>query len=390
MTELVAAAAATGEPLIVQAGTGTGKSLAYLCGGVGAGARSVISTATRQLSDQLLASDIPLVSAVAESVIGQELTAVALKGRANYLCLAKVNELRELDAQAPPTDIALDLGIELPPASVAAASDGPAGSMRPSPADVAALNEVLEWAEQDLLSGDRSGAPAVSDRVWYQVSTDAAGCPGARNCLFGQECLAEAARAAAREADIVVINHALLAADLVSPGPLFDDRDLIVVDEVQELEGYLSSAWGHEIFAGAVERICLNAARRVPRDREAALTVAQAVLADSAAVVAALRDIEGRRWDDDLPATIDGPLEALRQHTVGLSAALERIAKEAGDPEVTNGVQSARGQLAELIESVEAVRTKDRDVVRWSDAGRDGNPGVIRSAPLQVGRRFRE
>jgi len=114
------------------------------------------------------------------------------------------------------------------------------------------------------------------------------------------------------------------------------------------------------------------------------------VLADSAAVVAALREVEGRRWDDDLPPVIDGPLESLRLHAGALNAALDKIAKDAGDPESTNAVQSARGQLGELVESIEAVRTKDREVVRWSDAGRDGNPGVIRSAPLQVGARFRE
>lgn len=392
MTELVASATASCEPLIVQAGTGTGKSLAYLCGGIGAGARLVVSTATKQLSDQLIVSDVPLVSAVTRSVTRRELVAVALKGRSNYLCLAKVNELRELDAQAPPMDVELDLGIELAPIPEAPKSVEPETSdpRRPSAADLQALNELLTWADEEVLTGDRSEAPSVPDRVWYQVSTDAAGCPGARVCRFGEDCHVEAARAAAKEADVVVINHALLAQDLVSPNPLFDDRDLIVVDEVQELQGYLSSAWGHEIFAGTVDRVVLTAVRRIPKANETGLAVGQSALLDSAALGEALRDVEARRWDGELPSLVDGPLASLRLHAVELCAVLDKVAKDSGDIEVSAAAQSSRGQLGELIESIEAVRTKDSEVVRWSEAGREGNPGVIRCAPLEVGLRFRE
>lgn len=388
MTDLVARAAATREPLVVQAGTGIGKSLAYLCGGVGAGSRFVVSTATKQLSDQLVEADVPVVAAACRAITGRPLVAVALKGRANYLCLAKVDELRALDAQAPPavSEDALDLGIELPPPP-----RDPVKPVKPTTADLRDLNELLAWAEKPG-TGDRSQAPAAPDRVWWQVSMDSAGCPGARACAFGEDCLSEAARVAAREADLVVVNHALLAADLVSPNPLFDDRDLIVVDEVHELEGYLSSAWGHEITAGAVERIVAAAARRVPATRQQGNVVAQAILADSAALASALLEVDSQIVEQKLPPSVDGPLASLRQHCAELAAELDAQVKELGpNPGVDAApLQSARGQLVELADACEALRTSDPATVRWSSSGRDGGPGMLQAAPLEVGRKFRE
>ncbi|MGV1037121.1 MAG: ATP-dependent DNA helicase [Candidatus Nanopelagicales bacterium] len=388
MTQLVARATATREPLVVQAGTGIGKSLAYLCGGVGAGARFVVSTATKQLSDQLVEADVPVVADASRAITGRPLVAVALKGRANYLCLAKVDELRALDAQAPPvaSDDALDLGIEVPPPL-----PDPAKPVRPTSADLRDLNELLEWAHNPG-TGDRSQAPAAPDRVWWQVSMDSAGCPGARACTFGEECLSEAARIAAREADLVVVNHALLAADLASPNPLFDDRDLIVIDEVHELEGYLSSAWGHEITAGAVERIVAGAARRVPASRQQGNVIAQSILADSAALAGALLEVDSQIVGQRLPASVDGPLASLHQNCAELAAELEAQIKDLG-PNVgadAAPLQSARGQLVELAQACEALRTSDPATVRWSSSGRDGGPGMLQAAPLEVGRKFRE
>ncbi|NQU36556.1 MAG: ATP-dependent DNA helicase [Actinobacteria bacterium] len=397
MTKLVAAAAVTGEPLIVQAGTGTGKSLAYLCGALGAEAKVVVSTATRQLSDQLVASDVPLIADVAEGILGNKISAVSLKGRSNYLCLAKIDELRRLDEQAPPPDDeimeedALDLGIEVPvvdpePTKV---------PQRPTSADLVALNELLDWAESKPKSGDRSDGPTVADRVWTQVSTDAAGCPGARVCAFGEDCLAEAARARARVSDVVVANHALLAADLVSPNPILDDRDVIVVDEVHELQDYLSSAWGAEIFSGTMERIVLNASRRIPRTDEDAGLKAKAALADVGAVISALTGLPDQRWEGELPAQLRGPLESLEKRTTALANTLDALAKKAASsdgvatPEAT-ALQLAKGQLGDLADALAAVRKPSPTMVRWSSQDRDGGPAVLRAAPLEVGYQFRE
>ena len=376
MARLVASAVVTGEPLVVQAGTGTGKSLAYLCGALGADAKVVVSTATRQLSDQLVASDVPLIADVSRRVLGRGISAVSLKGRSNYLCFAKIDELRRLDDQAPPQsdDIeqeeALDLGIEVPVIE----TEPTQPPRRPSSADLVALNELLDWAESKPKSGDRSDGPTVPERVWTQVSTDAAGCPGARVCAFGEDCLAEAARARARVSDVVVANHALLAVDLVSPNPILDDRDVIVVDEVHELQDYLSSAWGAEIFSGTMERIVLNASRRIPRSEQEAGLKAKAALSDVSAVITALTNLPDQRWEGELPADLAGPMESLEKRAAALSNTLDALAKKEASAEAvatpqTTALQLAKSQLGDLADALAAVRKPSPTMVRWSSSG---------------------
>ncbi len=394
MAKLVAAAVATGEPLIVQAGTGTGKSLAYLCAAVGTGTSVVVSTATRQLSDQLVNSDVPLVAQAVRSLQGRELSAVSLKGRANYLCLAKVDELHRLDARAnestpPPEQVEeLDLGIEVPQPVAESAKPH-----RPTSADLRALNELLEWADAGPKSGDRVDAPTVPDRVWAQVSTDTAGCPGARVCAFGNDCFTELARARARVADVVVVNHALLAQDLISPNPLFDDRELIVIDEVHELVDYLSSAWGAEIFAGSIDRIVTNAARRAPKSRQTVVDKAFSAVGDASIVAQELMALPAQRWEGELPPSLAGPLESLERRANELAKSFDEIVREAGPDggdASTAALQSARGQLQELATAINLVRTPNDAFVRWSAIERDGGATVLRAAPLSVGRTFRD
>lgn len=395
MTRLVAAAVETGDPLIVQAGTGTGKSLAYLCGAVGAGASVVISTATRQLSDQLLASDVPLVAQAVKSLDGRKLTSAALKGRSNYLCLAKVNELVRLEekanevAPAEPETEALDLGIEIPEP----ATSDDAAVRRPTSADLRALNELLEWAASKPRSGDRADAPSVPDRAWMQVSTDTAGCPGARVCASGEDCLAEHARARARAADVVIVNHALLAQDLISPNPLFDDRDLLVVDEVHELQDYLSSAWGAEVSATGIDRIVTNAARRAPKSRQPVVDKAFAAVGDAAIVAQELTTLSAQRWEGEFPPSLSGSLESLERRVTELAKMFDDIVREAGSEgadATTAALQSARGQLQDLAAAISTVRSANAAFVRWSAMDRDGGTVVLRAAPLTVGRTFRD
>lgn len=419
MAELVARAAVDRTPLIVQAGTGVGKSLAYLCGGLGARARFVVSTATRQLSDQLLQADAPAVTTAAGKARGRLVSAVVLKGRANYVCLAKVAELRALDRRdpgatldAPESESIMELGLdlELSAAGQPRPGDGRTGrsrlrtatgagrsgrersAARPAATELRARNELLDWVESGPDSGERTSAPAVPDRIWQQVSTDAAGCPGARSCALGDDCFAEAARARARAADVVVVNHALLAQDLISPGPLFDDRDLVVVDEVHELESYLSSAWGHEIGVGSVDRSVNAAVRRIPRSEIEAGAIGSALQADAAALIFALGALTPGRFDERLPDVVDGPLAALLEHGTALAAALEGLAKRLADgdsdPTGAAATQAARAQLVELLAGAEAMRKVDPATVRWATRTDDA-PGVLRAAPLRVGARFR-
>lgn len=428
MTRLVAAAVLDGRPLIVQAGTGTGKSLAYLCGGLGAGAQLVVSTATRQLSDQLAAHDVPAVLEALRRLDGRVRAGAVLKGRANYVCRARVAELHALERQVAgsggeevPGTEELDLGLtpverahnakresELGPGSGAGmGAGGVAGVVGISRVDVASLQALLRWVAGDPGVGDRAAGPSVPDRVWGQVSTDAAGCPGASSCPFGDDCLAEAARAEARAADVVLANHALLARDLISPNPLFADRDLVVVDEVHELERYLSNAWGYGISADGIDRVVVTAVRRVPSAATDAGTVARHLTADTGAVSSALAELTPGRLSGPLPVRVDGPLASMRRHAKELADAFERIADESRAGQVPGsavgesagssaapgaidaGRQVSRAQLLDLIEAIDAMRSDSSDLVRWVEVRPDQDRGRLWAAPLEVGLRFR-
>lgn len=373
------------KPLIVQAGTGTGKSLAYLCAAVGAEVSVVISTATRQLSDQLVVDDVPRVQQAAATLFGWDVSAAVLKGRANYLCLAKLDDHERLERSAlehAPADDQLDLGIVVDPVVVEA-------PRRPTSADLVALNELLEWARGEPNSADRSDGPAVPDSVWQQLSTPAAACPSARKCAFGAECYAERAREAAREADIVVTNHALLAADMDSPAPLFDDRELVVIDEVHELSGYLSNAWGAEVHAGTLERVVLGARRSLSNEAQVQEIIDKAV-ADYQAVMAGLMEVPDQRWLGELPAYLNGPLDSLSRNLSRVAKQLDDRAKSSTDEASGSTVlQILRTQIGDSLEAIDMVRRVDDDVVRWSAHERDSEYAVLRASPLEVGAKFR-
>ncbi|MGN6244804.1 MAG: ATP-dependent DNA helicase, partial [Motilibacteraceae bacterium] len=214
MAEAVATAMRTGEHLLVQAGTGTGKSQAYLVpallhAGRGDGA-VVVATATLALQAQVVDRDLPALVDVAEPLLGRRPTFAILKGRRNYVCLNK------LDGGMPDDEDAL----------FAAAPTTPLGQ------DVMRLRA---WAEETE-TGDRDDlVPGVSERAWQQVSVSARECLGAAKCPMGEECFAEAARAKASEADVVVTNHALLAIDALQGVPVLPEHEVVVVDEAHEL-----------------------------------------------------------------------------------------------------------------------------------------------------------
>lgn len=390
MARLVAEAATTRTPLVVQAGTGTGKSLAYLCGALAAEARTVVSTATRQLSDQLVEVDLPCVLAAAGSTDRRTRVGAVLKGRSNYVCWAKVEEIKALDRRAPaasaPAPVELDLGLPAAPA-VDAAPRAPRTATALG-RDPRATRDLLAWIAGEPRSGDRTDGPAVPDQVWAQVSATSAECPGAQACPFSDRCYAEAARAEARAAHVVVVNHALLALDLASPAPLFEDRDLVIIDEVHELERYLSSAWGTEVSAESVDRAVGGASRRLPAGDAESARLAREAGADAAAVLAALRMSEPARVRGALPSEVDGPLQSLQLHARQLADRIDELAERA-EPEAATALVPARGMLSELADAAGVVRTDDADVVRWFERRTDDEVSRLVAAPLVVGPKFR-
>ncbi|MEV7780779.1 ATP-dependent DNA helicase [Kitasatospora sp. NPDC088351] len=242
MAAAVADAVDHGEHLLVQAGTGTGKSLAYLVPALAHGDRVVVATATLALQRQLVERDLPRTVEALHPVLRRRPLFAMLKGRSNYLCLHRANEgtpSEEGEGLFDPVD----------------ALGGPTGKLGQ---DVLRLRD---WADETE-TGDRDDlSPGVSDKAWAQLSVTSKECLGATRCAYGQECFAEKARERAKLADVVVTNHAMLAIDAIEGAPVLPEHGLLIVDEAHELVNRVTGAATAELTVGAVNRAVKRAAR---------------------------------------------------------------------------------------------------------------------------------
>ena len=203
MALAVRAAMESGQHLLVQAGTGTGKSLAYLVPALLHEDRVVVATATLALQHQLVERDIPALLAAAAEVLGAEPSYAVLKGRSNYACLHRMRD-----------GVPDDQGtlVDLP-----RRQRGRRGAPAP--------HLGREGVQAAAAPGDRDSAPAHTDRVWRQVSVNHRECLGAAKCPYGVECFAERARERAMRSSLVVTNHSLLAIDAIEGVPMIPDYD---------------------------------------------------------------------------------------------------------------------------------------------------------------------
>ena len=237
--------AASGEHLLVQAGTGTGKSLAYLAPALLVDGPVVVSTATLALQSQLVDHDLPRLADAVEPLLGRRPTFAVLKGRHHYLCLARLDGSTEEEP-----DDALSTPAAARRRHEVARRGGPARQADRSGCATGPME--TETGDRDELD------PGVDDSAWRLVSMPARECVGATRCPFGAECFAEASRARAREADIVVTNHSLLAVDMLAGRHIIPPHKLLVVDEAHELADRVSSAAQAELTPELIDR----AARR--------------------------------------------------------------------------------------------------------------------------------
>ncbi len=219
MAQAVTNALETERHLAVQAGTGTGKSLAYLVPAIRhAQAHKttvVVSTATIALQRQLVDRDLPRLADALEPLLPQRPTFAIQKGRNNYVCLHKLM----LDSE--------------PSAALLEEEDLSWMGRH--------VKRVAEWA-QDTDTGDRDDlVPGVPDQVWAQVSVSSRECLGAARCPHGEDCFAELAREKTKDVDIVVTNHALLAIDSLSEVDVLPAHDTVIIDEAHELDGRVTS-----------------------------------------------------------------------------------------------------------------------------------------------------
>jgi ATP-dependent DNA helicase DinG len=343
LAEAVAEALASEEHLLAQAGTGTGKSLAYLLPALASGRRVVVATATKALQEQLLTKDVPLAAAA----LGREVKVAVLKGRQNYLCRKRVDSLRT-------TGIGL-LGGQ---------------------SDEDAYDSLLPWIHSTA-TGDRAELerePSAS--LWAELAVGSDRCLG-RRCPHVTTCFAEAARQQAGEAELVIANHSLYFADLAlreqtEGARVLPEHDAVIFDEAHKLEESAATWLGARITVGAVRRLVIDAAQAA-NEAEARLPPR---LADrlEAAVDALLHEVappSGRKRVRVLP----------REHGLALIDQLDRLAdavRGRGDE-----LDAVAGRARKLAADVAACfETERRDQVVWAE------PGALAYAPVDVAERL--
>lgn len=360
MAEAVATAIKENRHLIVQAGTGTGKSLAYLVPALVLGTRSVVSTATKALQDQLATRDLPKL---AES-LGVSFEFAVLKGRSNYVCRQRVSEVSGGDQQ-----------MAFEPGSIDGSQLGQLGR------EVARL---VSWAGE-AETGDRADlAWEPSDAAWAQVSVGSRECPGASRCPSGPVCFAEAARDRATQADVVVVNtHLYTAALAIEAGELLPPHDVVVFDEAHELEDIASAAFGFEIGAGRLQALARLARPLLDDDsvamvEDAALLLSEALRPQIGSALAEPRD----QGTQDLFVLVR---ERLARLLAGLRAAIKSAEEAGGDTGRHLRAQQAGTHLVRDFDYVIALTPAD---VAWVE-GAEHAP-VLRVAPLDVGAAFTE
>lgn len=251
MADAVAETLKGGVHLLVQAGTGTGKSLGYLAPAlarcVDTDERIVVATATLALQAQLASKDIPTALDAVEEVTGTRPKAAILKGRTNYACLyrARAGGSAEQDSL---------LG-----SSALAEAVGQADEVSRLGAEVLALREWVEEEVQRKGLADRDDAPSHTAKGWAQISIPTRECLGVALCPFGSECFVEASREEARSAQLVVTNHALLAINAMHGGTALPEHSAVIIDEAHELVSRITTAATDELTPGVVERTARRA-----------------------------------------------------------------------------------------------------------------------------------
>ncbi|MCT7662146.1 ATP-dependent DNA helicase [Mycobacterium deserti] len=369
MAGAVAHAFETGEHLAVQAGTGTGKSLAYLVPAIARAIETeepvVVSTATIALQRQLVDRDLPRLADSLTGALPRRPEFALLKGRGNYLCLNKIHN-GSTGGAAESEDRPQDELFE-PMAASALGRD---------------VQRLIAWSS-DTDTGDRDEVtPGVADRSWSQVSVSARECIGVARCPFGTDCFAEKARDKAGHADVVVTNHALLAIDAISDAAVLPEHQLLVVDEAHELVDRVTAVATGELSPTSLGVAHRRAARLVDSE------LAQRLEAATATLSSLIHEASPGRIDvlDDEMTTY---LTALRDTANRVRSAIDT---SPSDPKAAAARSEAVTTLTDVSDTASRVLDSfvpaitDRTEVVWLDHedNRGNVRAVLRVAPLSV------
>ncbi|MFH0412259.1 ATP-dependent DNA helicase [Corynebacterium sp. L4756] len=365
MANAVTAALEKERHLAVQAGTGTGKSLAYLVPAIrhahNTNSSIIVSTATIALQRQLVERDLPRLVEALEPVMERKPTFAIMKGRQNYVCLNKVAQA----GVTPEEELFEESEISWTGKHV---------------------QRVFEWADETE-TGDRDDlTPGVPDLAWRQVSVSSRECLGASRCPQGEECFAELAKQKASKVDVVVTNHALLAIDAAAETQILPEHDVVIVDEAHELDARITSVSTAEINARSI-KMAANRAKSLGAEGK---DVRLAELADDFAIFIGSYD-SGRWVDMDEPSKsqLDGLATAIIDCKLAVSRTPE--GESANDPEKYAERQNLTNHLSEMAETIHRIlevfdtdNAADQDDVVWVDES------SLAVAPLSVADLLRE
>ena len=359
MAESVASAIDSGRHLVIQAGTGTGKTLAYLVPVLASGKTTVIATVTKALQDQLATKDLPHACAALKDELGREPSWAVLKGRSNYLCLQRLDEERD--------------GPELPLAE-----------QRGNGREARILDELLQWSTFGV-DGDLDRYPrSLGADMRRRVTVTPDECPGASKCPRGQECFAERARRRAAESAIIVVNTHLYGLHLMSDGQLLPEHDVVVIDEAHQLEDVISDV----ASASLSPRRLLNLAGTVAavvsdeRLRSEFLRAADRLLIDL------VPRLDKRISIDNEPALVE-VLGFARAAADSALAALGRVeqGRSIADEATRQKLLRATLETTRFVDTVDRFLAGGPQVVLFAQGPAD-RPSLM-LAPLQVDRLLR-
>ena len=358
MVHAVAEAIAKGEHLLVQAGTGTGKSLAYLIAAVAHafedGRPAIVSTATLTLQAQIVDRDMPRLAQAIAPILGRRPTYALVKGRRNYLCRHK------LSGGFPDDDEGSLLAVGAVDANLSRLG--------------AEVVRLRDWADETR-SGDRDElVPGVSERAWRQMSVSAHECLG-QKCPMVTDCFVEHARSAARDVDVVVTNHSFMAIDSFEGRQMLPEHDLLIVDEGHELVDRVTSTITDELTAPMIAAAAKRAGRLAATDQ----------VTDASEFLAAIVDElpEGRL--NGIPDSLSLALARVRDSARGVQTELKPASPEDND----GARQVARAAIDEIFESTERIlEQRELDVAWVSKDPRRGS--VLRVAPMSIAMLMRD
>ena len=360
MAEAVANALSDRHHLLVQAGTGTGKSLAYLVPALVHGKKVLVATATLALQRQLVERDLPRVKEALEKELQREISFAVYKGVGNYLCLQKMN-----------------------------ADDGTADSELL--VEISSLEKdarrLRDWAAKPGISGDRDDAPDVDRRVWLANSTSGRECVGADECRFGSECFAVNAKAKAQTADIVVTNHTLLAIEIVDSHPILPERDAVILDEAHEFMDRTTQAVTEELTSGRVSRAATMVRRHMPGKLADAFVKA----ADGFAEAMEEYGLDYRTRSDDerklseLPNSLAAPVRKIKEAAEAVIAFINSDS-EIVDPDSLADRARVKGAVNEVKTTATKMMRMGEGQVLWYEP----TFSTLYLAPLAVSHVLRE